>query len=48
MTDSLFLYSSANVYKMAENVYYVNTIVTIDGQGKWTIIGHNNSCFVIS
>ena len=34
MTESLFLYSSANVYKMAENVYHVNTNVTIDGRGK--------------
>ena len=42
MTESLFLYSSANVYKMAENVVPVNTNVTIDGRGKVTIIGHNS------
>ena len=32
MTESLFLLSAANVYKMAENVYPVNINVTID----WT------------
>ena len=30
MTESLFLYSSANVYEMAENVYPINKKVTID------------------
>ena len=43
MTESLFLYSSTNVYKMAENVYPVNTNVTIDGRGTGTIIGHKSS-----
>ena len=42
MTESLFLYSFANVYKMAENVYPVNTNVTIDERGKGTIIGNKN------
>ena len=44
MTESLFMYSSANVYKMAENVYMypVNTNVTIEGRGNGTIIGHKN------
>ena len=41
MTKSLFVYSSANVYKMSKNLYPVNTKVTIDGQGKGTIITHN-------
>ena len=30
MTESLFVYSSANVYRMAKNVYSVNTNVTMD------------------
>ena len=42
MTESLFVYSSANVYEMAENVYPVNTNVTIDGRGKGAIVGHKN------
>ena len=42
MTESLFVYSSANVYKMAENVFPVNINITIDGRGKRTIIGHKN------
>ena len=42
MTESLFVYSSANVYKMAEKVYPVNTNFTIDGRGNGTIIGHKN------
>ena len=42
MTESLFLYSSGNVYKMAENVYPVNTNITIDGRGNGTIIGQTN------
>ena len=47
MTESLYLYSTANVYKMAENVYPVNTNVAIDGRGKGTIIDHKNILFVI-
>ena len=48
MTESLFLYSSAYVYKMAKNVYPVNKNVTIDDRGKGTIIGHKNKLCVIS
>ena len=44
MTESLSLYSSANVYKMAENVYPVITNFKIDGRGKGTIIGHKTIC----
>ena len=44
MTESLFLYSYANVFKMAENVFPVNTNVTIDGRGEGTIISHKNIC----
>ena len=44
MTESLVLYSSANVYKVDENVYPVNTNVTLDGLDKGIIIGHKNIC----
>ena len=37
MTESLFVYSSANVYKIAENVYPVNTNVMIDGRGQGSL-----------
>ena len=33
MSESLFVYSSENVYTMTANVYPVNTNVTIDGRG---------------
>ena len=45
ISNHYFLYSSADVYKMAENVYPVNKNVTIDGRGKGTIIGHKNIFF---
>ena len=34
MTESLCLYASANDYKMTENVYSVNTNVTIEDEVK--------------